>query len=179
MRRVLDMARRGFLIQAKQARKLAPELWGLKGVEATVKLFHREERPAPERYIVDTSEWTCANHRHVMGQHFLTFGDIRVGSANLQLFAKYFPRLCLMTVRNNHWSKLFTARTRRRVRRCKQRCASGCGTTGTIGEPGVRRTRIEPGISVRLADLRADSPLSPPQRVQTSTNNIGRTLMSR
>jgi len=44
-------------------------LWGPKGGKATVELFHREERPALERHIIDTSEWTCANHRHVMEPH--------------------------------------------------------------------------------------------------------------
>jgi hypothetical protein len=34
------------------------------------KLFHREERPALERDIIDTSEWTCAKYRYVLGQHF-------------------------------------------------------------------------------------------------------------
>jgi hypothetical protein len=34
------------------------------------KLFHREERPALERDIIDASEWTWANDRYVMGQHF-------------------------------------------------------------------------------------------------------------
>jgi hypothetical protein len=34
------------------------------------KLFHREERPARERDIIDTSEWTWANYRYVIGQHF-------------------------------------------------------------------------------------------------------------
>jgi hypothetical protein len=28
-------------------------------------LLHREERPAPERNIIDTSEWTCANYRYL------------------------------------------------------------------------------------------------------------------
>jgi hypothetical protein len=34
------------------------------------RLLHREERPARERYIIDTSEWTCASYRYVIGQHF-------------------------------------------------------------------------------------------------------------
>ena len=63
-----------------------PRLWGPKGGKATVELFHREERPALERHTIDTSEWTRASHRHVMGKHFGL--DIRAGSANLQLCAK-------------------------------------------------------------------------------------------
>jgi hypothetical protein len=36
-----------------------------------VELFHREKRPALERHIIDTSEWTRANDRYVMkGLHF-------------------------------------------------------------------------------------------------------------
>jgi len=34
------------------------------------KLFHREQRPALKRNIIDTSEWTCANYRYVTGHHF-------------------------------------------------------------------------------------------------------------
>ena len=34
------------------------------------KLFHREQRPTPERHIIDASEWTCANYRYVIGQHW-------------------------------------------------------------------------------------------------------------
>jgi hypothetical protein len=34
------------------------------------KLFHREERPALERNTIDTSEWTCEDHRYAIGQHF-------------------------------------------------------------------------------------------------------------
>ena len=52
---------------ARQARELAPEL--RKEGKRRWKLFHREERPALERHIIDTSEWTFANHRYVMGQH--------------------------------------------------------------------------------------------------------------
>jgi hypothetical protein len=48
----------------------APKLGSEEGKATGGKLFHREKRPAPERHIIDTSEWTCANHRHVMGQHF-------------------------------------------------------------------------------------------------------------
>jgi hypothetical protein len=40
---------------------------GPKGGEATEwKLFHQEKRPALERNIIDTSEWTCANYRYVI-----------------------------------------------------------------------------------------------------------------
>jgi hypothetical protein len=36
-----------------------------------VELIHREKRPALERHIIDTSEWTRANDRYVMkGLHF-------------------------------------------------------------------------------------------------------------
>jgi hypothetical protein len=45
------------------------------------------ERPTLERHIIDTSEWTCANHRHVMEPH-LVCEDIRAGSADLQLCAE-------------------------------------------------------------------------------------------
>ena len=38
-----------------------------KGKATEWKLFHREGRPAPERHIIDTSEWTCANYQYVMG----------------------------------------------------------------------------------------------------------------
>ena len=38
-----------------------------KGKATEWKLFHREERPALERNIIDTSEWTCANYRYVIG----------------------------------------------------------------------------------------------------------------
>ena len=51
------------------------------------KLFHREERPALERNIIDTSEWACANYRHVMGQHFDLLKHIRSALASLQLYA--------------------------------------------------------------------------------------------
>jgi hypothetical protein len=40
------------------------------GGKARWKLFHHEEGPAPERNIIDTSEWTWANDRYVIGQHF-------------------------------------------------------------------------------------------------------------
>ena len=55
---------------SRQARELAPELSGPKGGKATVELFHREKRPALKRYIIDTSEWTRAGYRYVIGQHF-------------------------------------------------------------------------------------------------------------
>ena len=56
---------------SQQARELAPELWGREGGKATGgKLFHREERPALERNIIDTSERAHANYRYVIGQHF-------------------------------------------------------------------------------------------------------------
>ena len=48
----------------------APELLGRQEGKLRRKLFHREERPALERDIIDTSEWTCANYRYVPGQHF-------------------------------------------------------------------------------------------------------------
>ena len=35
-----------------------------------IALFHREERPALERNIIDTPKRACANYRNVMGQHF-------------------------------------------------------------------------------------------------------------
>ena len=41
-----------------------------KQVKLRWKLFHREKRPALERNTIDTSEWTFANHRCVMGKHF-------------------------------------------------------------------------------------------------------------
>jgi hypothetical protein len=31
------------------------------------KLFHREQRPALKRNIIDTSEWTWANDQYVIG----------------------------------------------------------------------------------------------------------------
>ena len=34
------------------------------------KLFHREERPALKRNIIDTSELARASYRYVIGQHF-------------------------------------------------------------------------------------------------------------
>jgi hypothetical protein len=35
------------------------------------KLFHREQRPTPERNIIDTSERARANYRYVIGQHWI------------------------------------------------------------------------------------------------------------
>ena len=52
------------------------------------KLFHREECPALERNIIDTSEWTCASYRYVMGQHLGLLKDIRAATANLRLLGK-------------------------------------------------------------------------------------------
>jgi hypothetical protein len=43
---------------------------GKEGKATEWKLFHREERPARGRNVIDTSERTCPDHRYVMGQHF-------------------------------------------------------------------------------------------------------------
>ena len=40
---------------------------GKEGKATEWKLFHLEERSAPERHIIDTSERKCANHRYVIG----------------------------------------------------------------------------------------------------------------
>ena len=60
-----------FGIRTPRRENRAPELWGREERKATEwKLFHREERPAFERNTIDTSEWTCEDHRYVIGQHF-------------------------------------------------------------------------------------------------------------
>ena len=55
---------------SQQAREVAPELEDQREESYRWKLFHREERPALERYIIDTSERARANYRYVIGQHF-------------------------------------------------------------------------------------------------------------
>jgi hypothetical protein len=88
-KRVLEMGRRSF----PDTRVLTSAGTSARGCKDRKegklrrKLFHREERPTLERHIIDTSEWTCANHRHVMEPH-LVCEDIRAGSADLQLCAK-------------------------------------------------------------------------------------------
>jgi len=55
----------------QQAQELAPERFGdRKEGKLRWKLFHREERPALERNIIDTSERARAKYRYVIGQHF-------------------------------------------------------------------------------------------------------------
>ena len=56
--------------QARDGIASARSLRDRKQVKLRWKLFHREERPALERHIIDTSEWTCANHRCVIGHAF-------------------------------------------------------------------------------------------------------------
>ena len=59
-----------FWIRVPQREKSRQNL-RTKGRKATGgKLFHREERPALERNIIDTSERARANYRYVIGQHF-------------------------------------------------------------------------------------------------------------
>ena len=54
------------------------------------KLFHREERPARERHIIDTSEWTCANYRYVIGWHFWVLPYTSEPGELANIFVKYF-----------------------------------------------------------------------------------------
>ena len=57
--------------QSAEHAKWRAEVWDRKRGEATGgKLFHREQRPALERNIIDTSDWTWATHRYVTGRHF-------------------------------------------------------------------------------------------------------------
>jgi hypothetical protein len=54
------------------------------------KLFHREECPALERNIIDTSERACASYRYVSGQHFgllkrYTRGHSELATKNLSI----------------------------------------------------------------------------------------------
>ena len=51
------------------ARVSRPARWETNGGSYN-GLLHREERPAPERNIIDTSEWTRTNYRYVTGHHF-------------------------------------------------------------------------------------------------------------
>ena len=59
---------------------------GTRGKLPEWKPFHLEERPAPERHIIDTSEWTSPNYRYVKGCHF---GDIGVYERARRI-CKYF-----------------------------------------------------------------------------------------
>jgi hypothetical protein len=43
---------------------------GKEGKATERKLLHREERPARERNVIDTSERARTNYRYVIGQHF-------------------------------------------------------------------------------------------------------------
>ena len=99
-RRVLDLGRRGFLdTGSQQAQELAPELWGTERRESYGwKLFHREERPALERNIIDTSEWARANYRYVIGQHFGLCKRYTSGHSELATLCKEFDRLCIWQI---------------------------------------------------------------------------------
>ena len=72
------------------------------------KLFHREERPAVERHIIDTSEWTFANHRCVMGKHF-GFDCYTSGLCELAALCKAIWTIVHLKIEKLR-SRLFTAR---------------------------------------------------------------------
>jgi hypothetical protein len=61
------------------------------------KLFHRKERPALERSIIDTSEWARANYRYVMKQH-------------LDLFKRYTSGLSELAARCGYLSAVYRAK---------------------------------------------------------------------
>jgi hypothetical protein len=67
---VLVIARRTLLDTGPSKREKSRQNLRTEGRRATGgKLFHRENRPARERDIIDTSERARANYRYVIGQH--------------------------------------------------------------------------------------------------------------
>ena len=72
-------------------REFAPEPWDEKEGSYGEKLFHREERPSPERNIIDTSERARANYRYVGGLHFWLlnntnqFSEVAILAKNLSV----------------------------------------------------------------------------------------------
>jgi hypothetical protein len=110
----------------RSARRSARVFGAIKEGSDRRKLFHREERPALKRDIIDTSERARTNYRYVIGQHS-SCKDIRASSANLQLCAKNL-NVCVSC-------RLST----RSVMICERKWQRGLSHCLRVGDPALQR----------------------------------------